>query len=315
MKNNLGKYIQTSLVEPCRKWLYRFACQALWVLILALILNLVFSYGFTTPKMWHLGKVNNQLVEEYRLLSSKIEYMDRQLDDIIDHDRNLYNSVFSIDTLDNSLVWTIPDEEYYHGIAYGRYSELMVNTEKQFDRFAHRLYGASLSLDQAESFASSKDVMVEHIPTIWPVDRSKIKNIGAFGWRIHPILRYRRMHTGVDMSGERGTPIYATGDGMVESAEYYGGYGRQVLVNHQFGFKTRYAHLSKILVREGQWVKRGEVIGHMGNTGLSKGSHLHYEVILKGKPVNPMSYLRKDISEEEFREIIESVKPTTFEVD
>lgn len=315
MKSSLERYIQTFLVEPCRKWLYRFAWQALLVLILALVLNLVFSYGFTTPKMWHLGKINNDLVEQYNELSAKVELMDRQLDDIVEHDNNLYHSVFSIDTVTNPLVWTIPDEEYYHSIAYGRYADIMMNTERQFDMFAHRLYGASLSMDQTESFAQSKDVMVEHVPTIWPVDRDKIKNIGAFGWRLHPILRYRRMHTGVDLSGEPGTPIYATGDGMVESADYYGGYGRQVLVNHQFGYKTRYAHLSKILVREGQWVKRGEMIGKMGNTGLSKGSHLHYEVILRGKPVNPMSYLRKDINDEEFRKIIESVRPTTFEVD
>lgn len=315
MKSSFERYIQTSLVEPCRKWLYRFAWQALLVLIIALVVNLIFSYGFTTPKMWHLGRLNNELVEQYKELSAKVEILDRQLDDVIDHDRNLYNSVFSIDTLNDPIIWTIPDEEYYHSFAYGRYADLMVNTEMQFDRFAHRLFGASMSLDQVESFAQSKDVMVEHIPTIWPVDRGRIKNIGAFGWRLHPILRYRRMHTGVDLSGEVGIPIYATGDGMVEAADYFGGYGRQVLVNHQFGYKTRYAHLSKILVREGQWVKRGEIIGKMGNTGLSKGSHLHYEVILKGKPVNPMSYLRKDMNDEEFRKIIESVQPTTFEVD
>lgn len=315
MNSSFENFFQKTIVEPCRKWIFRVTWQALLVLFLALLLNLLFSYGFTTPKMWHLGKVNNDLVAEYEVLNKRVQELSNQLDVVIDHDRNLYHSVFAVDTLDIPLSWSIADDDYYSQFAYGRYSDIMIGAEKSLDILSHRLYGASVSMDQIEEIAQSKDLMVDHIPTIWPIDRSLVKHIGAYGWRLHPILRYRRMHYGVDLSGNRGTPIYATADGQVKVAEYARGYGRQVILDHMFGYKTRYAHLNKIMVKEGQWVKRGEKIGELGNTGLSKGPHLHYEVVVKGKPVNPMNYLRKDVNEEEFRQIIESVQTTTFEAD
>lgn len=265
--------------------------------------------------MWYLGKVNNEIVDEYQRLNDKINALNEQIDLVLDHDNNLYNSVFAIDSLDTPLSWEIPDDEYYSQFAYGRYADIMVGTEKNMDALAHRMYGASLSLDRIERIAKDKDSMIVYMPTSWPIEKSKVKHIGAFGWRLHPILHIRRMHYGIDLSGARGTPIYATGDGVVEGAEYGRGYGRQIIINHSFGYKTRYAHLSKILVEKGDKVRRGQLIGELGNTGLSKGPHLHYEVILSGKPVNPMNYLVQNVSPEEFNKVIESVDTTTFEAD
>ena len=134
-----------------------------------------------------------------------------------------------------------------------------------------------------------------------------------FGRRLHPILGIYRPHTGLDLGGPQGTDIYATANGTVVESNTKGGYGRQIVVDHGFGYKTRYAHLSKSLVQPGQVVRRGEKIAEMGSTGLSTSSHLHYEVIFMGTPMDPLNYFHKDMSTDELDEIIESAKEETFE--
>ena len=148
-------------------------------------------------------------------------------------------------------------------------------------------------------------------PTIPPVNYAHVRQASGFGTRVDPILkdRYGR-HLGVDLapkSGKQGEPIYVTGNGVVKYVGYdAGGYGRYILVDHGFGYKTRYAHLSKALVVKGQEVKRGQLIGEMGNTGRSTGTHLHYEVIYMNRHVNPVNYYNKDILPEDYAAIIDS---------
>jgi len=163
---------------------------------------------------------------------------------------------------------------------------------QQLDALARILYLESVSFDELQAFARDKEKMSAAIPAIWPIDRSALHNdhIGAFNLRrMHPVLGYIRPHKGIDLGCDRGTPVYATGDAVVEVASSggNGGYGHMVLLNHEFGYKTRYAHLSKVLVQPGERVARGQVIAETGNTGISSGPHLHYEVIHKGMPVNP----------------------------
>lgn len=314
--NNIYNFVRQKYVIPFRMWGYRFLRKLLVIFILALIANFVFSYLFTTPKMWDLRDQNNLTIAQYKSLNNKIEKSVELLNQIRSRDANQYRAVFSIDTINNPLVWVDYPDEHYQNSGYGRYGELMRASEISLDRLSKQLYGQSLSLEQIEALAIDKDVMMEHLPTLWPIDRSLMKNsIGAFGMRNDPFNRGIRRHEGVDMGAPIGTPIYATGTGIVVNPKALGGYGYQILLDHKFGYKTRYAHLSKILVQEGQWVKRGEIIGLMGNTGRSKGSHLHYEVIHKGVPVNPINYLSHDMSSDEFKEIVENARETTFEQD
>lgn len=314
-KSELYNYARQHFVVPFRIWLYRFARRLLIIFILGLIANFFFSYFFYTPKMWRLRELNNETIAQYQALNAKIAGSISLLNQIKSRDANQYRAVFSLDTINDPLIWVDYPAEHYESIGYGRYGELMRASELSLDRLSRQLYGQSVSLDQIEELAINKDIMMEHLPTLWPMDRALMRNgLGAFGYRSDPFNRGTKMHEGVDMAAPIGTPIYATGNGIA-SIPQGGGYGYQIMVDHKFGYKTRYAHLSKILVEPGQWVKRGEIIGLMGSTGRSTGSHLHYEIIHKGVPVNPINYLSHDLSSEDFREIVENARETTFEKD
>jgi murein DD-endopeptidase MepM/ murein hydrolase activator NlpD len=145
------------------------------------------------------------------------------------------------------------------------------------------------------------------IPAIQPVSNKELKSMASgFGWRIDPIYKTSRMHTGVDFTADIGTEVYATGDGVVEVVESGAwGYGKSIVINHGFGYKTRYAHLSAFKIRAGQKVKRGELIGLVGNTGKSTGPHLHYEVEMNGNKINPINFFHSDLSPEEYEKLIE----------
>ena len=142
-----------------------------------------------------------------------------------------------------------------------------------------------------------------------PIAKDQCNVVSGFGYRYHPILHYRRLHSGIDMAARMGTPIYATGDGIVRVAgrnpKGFSGYGVVVMVDHGFGFQTLYAHMSGVKVRVGQKVKRGEQIGTVGSTGMSAGAHLHYEVIQNGKKVDPVYYFFNDLTPEEYEEVLE----------
>ena len=153
------------------------------------------------------------------------------------------------------------------------------------------------------------------IPAIWPIDRTQLEWFYSFGMRArHPIYKTRKMHKGVDMSCKRGVPVYATGDAVVQMTDQgrrRRGYGRQVLLNHDFGYQTRYAHLNKIFVKKGDRVTRGQIIGEVGSTGGSTGPHLHYEVIYMGRHVNPVNYFNRNMTKEEYTQLIENMKHNT----
>ncbi len=266
--------------------------------------------------MWELREGNNLTIAQYNLLKEEINNSLKLIENIRTREVNQYRSVFSIDTIKDDAYWVRYPQNQYEEIGYGRYENLMVGAQRQIDYLSQRAHQLSMSLDGVEILAANKDVMMVHLPTLWPMDRTKLRNhIGKYGWRIHPIFKTRKMHTGIDMSGPTGLPIYATGDGVVMNPHLKSGYGLQVLIDHQFGYKTRYAHLSKILVTQGQKVKRGDVIGLLGSTGRSSGPHLHYEIIHKNQHVNPINYLNRDMSTEEFKEIVDNARTTTFEQD
>ncbi|HAJ98442.1 MAG TPA: peptidase M23, partial [Bacteroidales bacterium] len=185
-------------------------------------------------------------------------------------------------------------------------SELIISTTQRVDRIARQLYVQSRSFDDVFEMARNKADMLASIPAIFPIERGTSRLVSGFGYRIHPIYKKMRMHTGVDFIAPVGTPIYSTGNGVVVRAERHnGGYGLMIEIDHGFGYRTLYAHLSRIQVRVGQRISRGEVIALSGNTGLSSGPHLHYEVIRNGRTVNPVGYFFHDLSPAEFEHIYE----------
>lgn len=314
--HTLYHFFRERFVLPTREWLYRVTRLALMVFILALVANFVFSYFFYTPKMHRLREQNNEAVRNYELLEQHIESSLAAVAELRERDHAVYRTIFSADTLDIAGIYTSYGPEKYSSVGYGRYAPLMTRAWYKMDALARQLYLQSLSMDEIEKLAADKDLMAEVVPAIMPIEIKRLKgHIGAYGMRNHPVIGGYRNHTGIDLGGARGTPIYATGTGLVVLPKGVSGYGLQVMIDHGFGYRTRYAHLSAIDVKVGQLVKRGEVIGRMGSTGRSSGTHLHYEVIYRNKPVDPINYISRDMSEDEFKSITESAKPTTYETE
>lgn len=276
------------------------------------VLNMAISYLFYTPKMHHIAAENRELVLKYEILRGRIASMQSKIDEIRHRDHFVYRPLFSSDTLALSGIYNPYPDSKYASLTGDEYSELMISTWLALDAATREAYATSLSLDEVQVLAKDKEQMSLAIPAIWPIDRTRLKAFYAFGVRKrHPILKIRTMHKGVDMSTDYGVPVYATGDGVVEKIDNgrrRRGYGRQILINHKFGYKTRYAHLQKILVEPGERVQRGQLIGEVGSTGGSTGPHLHYEVIHLGKHVNPVNYFNRNMTKEEYRQLMENMK-------
>ena len=300
---------------PFRIKFYRMLRKILIGFILASFVNLLFSFFFYTPKMYRISENNNELLLKYNILKDKIGSATAKLNELRHRDNQVYRSLFAADSLSLHGIYTPYADDKYRRMEEDRYAPLMIGTWKELDAMTRLLYLESRSLDQLQVMAKDKELMAEAIPAIWPINKKNLRGrIGAYGSRFHPILHRVKKHTGIDLGGRVGDPVYATGDGMVAFDNMgTSGYGIQVVLDHGFGYKTRYAHLSKSLVIPGQKVKRGELIGKVGSTGQSNGPHLHYEVLYRGGTVDPLNYFSRDMSEEEFTRIIESAEATTYE--
>ena len=297
---------------------YRLIRKILLGFILVSFANVLFSFFFLTPKMYAINRENRDMVIKYRILQDRIRTAQQQVEEIRHRDHHVYRSLFSSDTLSLQGIYQEYPAEKYSPLAEDQYASLMIPTWKQLDQLARSLYAESRSFDELQAQSSDKEQMTTAIPAIWPIDRSALKShIGAFNpRRYHPILHRIQPHNGVDLPCARGTLVYASGDAVVDKAYpqgYNGGFGRQVILDHGFGYKTRYAHLDKVLVERGDTVRRGQVIGHAGNTGRSTSAHLHYEVLYKNRPVNPINYFNQELSESEYERLMESLRDTNYE--
>lgn len=305
---------------PFRLRTYRFFRKILIGFILVSIANVIFSYFFYTPKMYRINRDTRELMIKYRILQERIRTSQRKVEAIRHRDNHVYRRLFSTDTLSVPGIWQPYPESKYAPLADDDFAPLMVSTWRQLDALARTMYLESVSMDELQLLSQDKEKLAMAVPAIWPIDRSALHNnhIGAFNpRRFHPILHRIRPHNGVDFGCDRGTQVYATGDGVVQIAAgtgHNGGYGHQVLLDHGFGYKTRYAHLDKVLVSPGEHVARGQVIALTGNTGRSTAPHLHYEVIHKGVPVNPVNYFNRDMTPEEYNDLMEHMRETNFEV-
>lgn len=304
---------------PFRLRTYRMLRKILLGFILVSIINVLFSYFFYTPKIYRINRDNRELIIRYRILQDRIRTARSRLDEIRTRDNNVYRSLFGTDTLAIEGIWQPYSDAKYADLADDNFAPLIVGTWQQLDALARELYGESVSMDDLQSMARNKEQLSTAIPAIWPISRKALHgdHIGAFTMRrLHPVLGYVRPHRGIDLGCDRGTPVFATGDATVEIASergYNGGYGGMVLLNHEFGYKTRYAHLSKVHVKPGDKVVRGQLIAETGNSGISQGPHLHYEVIHKGVPVNPINYFNRDMTPEEYDHLMEHLRETKYE--
>lgn len=288
--------------------------NAMGFLFVSMIISvgIVFAYFsyFESPKEAMLRKENEELRFYYDMVNNKLTEASKMLSSLNERDDNIYRVIFAADPIPTSIrdAGIGGNERYKNLLEEGlEEEELIVGTLQKIDKLKKQMYIQTKSYDEIIKLAKRKNEMLASIPAIQPVENKNLRRMASgFGMRIHPIYKVRKMHTGCDFTARTGTPIYATGDGTVKLAESkYGGYGKQVEINHGFGYITKYAHMSKYIVKIGQKVKRGEIIGYVGNTGTSTAPHLHYEVIYKGSKVNPVHYFFNDLDGAEYEEILE----------
>ena len=288
---------------------YRIALKLLVALLIAVMSNVLISLWFDTPKMASIRRDNHYLKAQYNILQEKIRSAETTLSDIKHRDQFVYRPLLGIDTLDIPQVYAEYNDSKYASLPEGEYRELIEEGWRSLDRLTREIYYASRSLDDTQDLAENKEEFSTVIPAIWPIDRTKLKNVSSlYGMRKHPRYGYWKMHEGVDLSAPKGTPVYATGNAVVTRSSWQPGYGQLIELNHGFGYKTRYGHLSKRYVSPGDSVTRGQVIGEVGNTGVSSGSHLHYEVRFRDKTINPIHYFNKDMSPEAYIDLMNQLE-------
>lgn len=259
-----------------------------------------------TPKDRLQAREIETMKLRYSILNKKMDEVDNVLVDVADRDNNIYRAYFNTSP--------IPNEQRKAGFGgVNRYkelegynnSDLVIKTSKRVDVISKELAIQSKSLDEILKLAKEKNKLLAAIPAIQPVKNEQLKRIASgFGYRSDPFTKVRKMHEGMDFTAKTGTPIFATGDGVIVSADNSkSGYGNHIEISHGFGYLTLYGHLSKYKCRAGQRIKRGDIIGYVGSTGRSEAPHLHYEVHKDGKVVNPINFYYGNISAAEYTAI------------
>ncbi len=281
-----------------------FFTSAFFFGFLAMVLGYTF---FDNPDEQSKKNELKNMQEKYEILDKRISVLSRVLEDMGDRDDNIYRVIFESEPLpDNLRKGGINKSKIYAQLKDMPEAEIISNTLSKLEKIEKRAYVQSKSYNELAKMIKNKETMLASIPAIQPVSNKDLKRIASgFGYRIDPVYKTIRLHTGLDFTAETGTPVYSTGDGTVEVAGSQGdGYGNKVLIKHGYGYETLYGHNSKVLVRAGEKVKRGQTIALVGNTGKSTGPHCHYEVWKNGNKINPINYFFNDLTPEQYDQML-----------
>ena len=271
-----------------------------------------------TPQELLLKREVENYKLQFELINRRIVQMESVLNNIEDRDNNIYRVYFEASP--------IPEEQRKAGFGgVNRYkdlegfdnSNLIINTTKKIDILTKQLVIQSKSLDEILSLAEEKENLLASIPSIQPIQNKDLKRMASgYGWRIDPFTKKRRRHFGMDFSAVRGTPVYATGNGIIKRVDNRAaGFGKHIRIDHGFGYVSIYAHLDKYNVKRGQKVKRGQIIGFVGNTGRSVAPHLHYEIVKDGKKINPINFYYGNLSPDEFNILVQQASQENESLD
>ncbi|MDR0969631.1 MAG: M23 family metallopeptidase [Lentimicrobiaceae bacterium] len=274
----------------------------------ALVFVVIIYNFFGSPKERMQSREIEYLKLQHQILSDRIAIMNDLLSDMQKRDDNIYRVIFEAEPISPTVrkAGYGGVDRYQNLLGYAN-SENIITLTKQLDQIASQLYVQSKSFDEVFEMARNKSEMLSSIPAIQPVNNADINRISShFGMRTDPFYKVKKLHSGIDFSAPLGTEIYATGDGtIVDVDKARWGHGNKIVIDHGFGYKTVYAHLQKFEVKKGQKVKRGQLIGRVGNTGKSTAPHLHYEVRKNGRAVNPIHFFFNDLTPEEYELILE----------
>jgi len=273
----------------------------------AVVFVIVIINFYETPNSKAIKRENQRLLTQYKLMQKDLETIENVLNDLQQRDDNIYRVIFETEPIPSS----IRNAGFGGSNKYGHLenmdnNELVISTARRLDILAKQAYVQSKSYDELATLIKNKEKMLASIPAIQPVSNKDLKRIASgFGYRIDPVYKTTRFHAGLDFTAESGTPVYATGDGVVEIAGSQGdGYGNKVVINNGYGYHTLFGHNSKVLVRVGEKVKRGQTIALVGSTGKSTGPHCHYEVWKNGNKIDPVNYFFNDISPEQYELVL-----------
>jgi murein DD-endopeptidase MepM/ murein hydrolase activator NlpD len=292
--------------------------KRLWQALSYLATGLVFAtiaifiaynyFDLNSPKERHLKREIAELNLQIDLMNNRMGEVSEVLDDIQERDNNIYRTIFEAEPIPISIRKAgFGGVERYKELQNYDNSELMIATNLRLDRLSKQLYIQSKSFDEVSKLVKNKAKLLASIPAIQPISNEELKHQpSGFGWRTHPIYKTPEFHPGMDFASSEGTEIHATGDGVILRADNMAqGYGNHVVIDHGYGYETLYGHMSKFIVRAGQQVKRGQLIGYVGSTGLSTAPHVHYEVHKNGQIVNPINFYYNDLTPEQYQKLIE----------
>jgi len=279
------------------------------VLVFAAAIVVVLNQYFETPKTVAQAREIENLKQQIYYMGDEVATMEQMMGVLQEKDDNVYRVVFEAEPIPETVrIAGTGGAIRYRNLLESDLDnkELVVSTLNKIDRVKKKMYIQTKSYDEIMDLALNKEALYAAIPAIQPISNKELRRLSSgFGYRTDPILKVRRFHYGTDFSAPQGTPVYATGDATVSYLKKsLDGYGWHVVLDHGFGYKTVYAHLSQFNVRAGQKVKRGDLIAFVGNSGKSTGPHLHYEVRINGKAVDPVNYFYQDLNPKEYEEIL-----------
>lgn len=281
-----------------------------FTLAMAVGLLLLYNNYFESPKELMLKNEVKELRFYYESLNDEVNRLNTILKEMEYRDDNIYRVVLGAEPIDKAIREAgIGGIDRYEDIRNKdlEHEEMIVKLHEHVDKLKRKLFIESRSQDEVVTLAENKEKLYAAIPAIQPVaNKELIALASGFGMRIHPIYKVKKMHTGIDFAAPIGTPIYATADGTIDVVQNsFSGYGKMIEIDHGFGYRSRYAHMHGFAVRQGQRIKRGDLIGYVGDTGISTAPHLHYEVLINGVQVNPVHYFFNDLTTAEYERIIE----------
>lgn len=296
-------------IERKKRRTFKFA--SMFILAAALfgfLFVFIASHYVTSPKERALGRELYNMELQYQLLNKKMDEAQKVLANIEERDNAIYRLYFEANP--------IPEDQRKAGFGgVNRYknlegfdnSKIIIETNKRMDILQKRIVVQSRSLDEIAELAADKEKFLAAIPAIQPVNNAALTRIASgFGYRTDPFTKVRKFHFGMDFTAPRGTPVYASGDGVVTRADNKAtGYGKHIRIDHGYGYLSLYAHLYDYNVRANQRVKRGDLIGYVGSTGRSEAPHLHYEIFKDGERINPINFYYGNLSAEEYAHLLE----------
>lgn len=314
MREKVSKYYYNTDTHKFEKyklssrWIILRSLGFISAAIVSAIIVVAIAFRFLdSPKEKKMRADMNELRNQYTQLQNRVNFLNESIAELEERDNSVYRGIFEAAPLPDSIrygkKYTVTEVADY---AYMNPEDMLLTIKEAMNVLSHRVYIQRRSYDTLEQMVHSKEQMLHSIPAIQPISNKTLRHLASgFGYRVDPIYKTVKMHTGLDFAAPTGTPIYATGNGKVSEANYdNSGYGYHVIINHGYGYETLYGHMVRIKARPGQAVNRGEVIGWVGSTGKSTGPHLHYEVIKSKHKIDPVHFFFNDLSASEYERMV-----------